>query len=383
MKKKIECTTKETIVLMEHSKGEKVSDISKKHKIARSTIYYWLNLNKSRTKKDGTIVSLKLFNELSAKYKNLLTQIEIIYTLDCVPSTPLHDKLRIIENHLGEYSVKAMCDILKVSTGTFYNYHLRRSKKTIQKEKKERLTKMITQIFRESDNRFGMDKITEMLKHQGEIVSNRTVSKIMKENNLKSKIIIRKKRGDFVKRKLEQSPNNLNKLNRKFQQEHPNTCWISDVTTVFIKGNPFHICVVLDLFSRKAVGYSISPCNNTKLVIIALKHAFDERNEPKNLMFHSDRGSNYTSFEFSNLLTALGIIHSLSNPGNPYDNACMESFFSKLKSEEIKRRDYTTLLELRESIQKYIFFYNQKRPHSSLGYLTPNQFEEKYYKGLY
>ena len=133
------------------------------------------------------------------------------------------------------------------------------------------------------------------------------------------------------------------------------------------------------MFSRKVISYRVDYKTNANLVSNALKDAFKSRNEPKDLMFHSDRGSEYTSIKFSNLLKILGIEASFSNTANPYDNAVVESFFSYIKKSEIYRNQYTTTLELKESIDEYIDFYNDYRPHAALKGKTPNEFENDYF----
>ena len=199
----------------------------------------------------------------------------------------------------------------------------------------------------------------------------------MKENGLAAKLVIKGKR-DYSKSKTSNFESNI--LAIDLSPCKPNASWVSDVTAIKINNHFFHVCVVLDLFSRAVVDFHTSSCNNTNLITNAFRHAYDSRNEPKDLLFHSDQGSNYMSHEFTGLLNILGVTKSISRKGNPYDNACMESLFSHMKAEETKRRDYQTYQELKESIINYIKFYNEQRPHKSLGYLTPLQYEEKYHK---
>jgi len=139
------------------------------------------------------------------------------------------------------------------------------------------------------------------------------------------------------------------------------------------------LCIIIDLFSRKVVAFKVSHKANAQLVMDCFKNAFETRNKPVGLMFHSDRGTQYTSFFFRTLLDNCNVIQSFSKKGHPYDNACAEAFFKYLKLEETNRRTYHNKQELDLSIFTYINYYNSKRPHSANNYLTPNAREEKYY----
>lgn len=133
------------------------------------------------------------------------------------------------------------------------------------------------------------------------------------------------------------------------------------------------------MFSRKVIAYRLACQNNLQLIINTFKDAYEQRNRPQNLSFHSDQGTNYTAFEFRDLLRSLKINQSFSKAGNPYDNACMESFFSSFKREEYNYKDYDFFDDLIESVKSYMKFYNEYRPHETLKNKTPNQFEEEFY----
>lgn len=170
-----------------------------------------------------------------------------------------------------------------------------------------------------------------------------------------------------------------NLLNQQFTVSRPNEVWVSDVTYFKYKNTILYICVILDLFARKAIACRISLNNSTQLTRRTFLAAYKDR-QPENLMFHSDRGSNYTSAAFRLCLTELKVKQSFSNPGNPYNNSVMESFFKSMKTERLYRTDFRSEWELRGAIKDYISFYNEKRPHSVLRYRTPNQCEYDYIK---
>ena len=167
-----------------------------------------------------------------------------------------------------------------------------------------------------------------------------------------------------------------NHLQQQFRQKAPNLVWVSDITYIKVNGKWYYLCIVMDLFSRKVIAWHISAKPDVDLVISTFNKAYQKRNAPSGLMFHSDRGSQYTAFAFRQLLDSLDVVQSFSKAGFPFDNACCECFFKHLKKEETNRRPYHSLQELQLSVFEYIEgFYNSRRPHGSLGMLTPNQVE--------
>ena len=157
--------------------------------------------------------------------------------------------------------------------------------------------------------------------------------------------------------------------------------WASDITYLNAGGKWYYLCVIMDLFSRKIISWNISGKPDAKLVITAFRNAYNKRNSPLGLMFHSNRGSQYIALPFRQLLDSLNVVQSFSKKGYPFDNTCCECFFKYLKKEETNRRTYHSLQELRLSVFEYIEgFYNSKRPHSSLGMMTPNQKEKLFWE---
>lgn len=165
-------------------------------------------------------------------------------------------------------------------------------------------------------------------------------------------------------------------IKQHFSVEKPNQTWVSDVTCYKLKDRYYYICVILDLYSRKVVAYKLSKKNSTQLLTSTFKQAWALRNPPEGLVFHSDRGAPYLSFSFQALLKNRQVQQSFSRPRTPHDNAVAESFFSTLKREELYRKDYTSEKHLVQSLAAYIDFYNSKRPHKTLGFLTPQEMEE-------
>ena len=171
-----------------------------------------------------------------------------------------------------------------------------------------------------------------------------------------------------------------NILKQTFTQSAPNLVWCSDITYLRVQNRFYYLCVVIDLFSRKVVSYKLAPKADAQLVIDSFLEAFFKRGYPQGLMFHSDRGVQYTSLAFRKVLDNCHVVQSFSKKGHPYDNAVAECFFKYLKLEETNRRSFKRFDDLKLSVFSYIDgYYNQKRPHSYLGLLTPNQFEQKFF----
>ena len=166
----------------------------------------------------------------------------------------------------------------------------------------------------------------------------------------------------------------------QFSVSTPNHVWVSDTTCFNLNNQHYYICVIIDLFSRKVVAYSISPKHSTQLITGAFKAAFENRKPGDGLIFHSDRGSQYTSYTLEKLLKTCKVEHSFSPTGRPCHNAVMESFFSSMKKEELYRASYHSAGELKKRVGKYIEFYNVERPHATLDYKTPNTYERLFYE---
>ena len=174
-----------------------------------------------------------------------------------------------------------------------------------------------------------------------------------------------------------------NCLQQQFRPKAPNLVWASDFTYIKVNGKWYYLCIIMDLFSRKIIAWHISSRADVDFVTTTFQKAYTKRNAPCGLMFHSDRGSQYTAFSFRRLLDSLDIVQSFSKKGYPFDNACCECFFKYLKKEETNRRTYHTLQELHNSVFEYIEgFYNPRRPHNSLNPLTPDEKEHLYWERL-
>ncbi|UOQ91518.1 IS3 family transposase [Halobacillus shinanisalinarum] len=226
----------------------------------------------------------------------------------------------------------------------------------------------------ESQRRYGSPKITKELKQQGWNVSQKTVTRIMRENGLRSKTVKKYKATTNSKHSYPIYPN---LLNQQFQVNRPGAVWVSDITYVWTKEGWLYLATVVDLFSRRIIGWEMSHRMTKALTIRALQRAMDQQPPKEGLIHHSDRGSQYAANEYQAILRNNDVTTSMSRKGNCYDNACIESFHSVLKKELIFHENYQTREEAKRSLFAYIMtFYNYKRIHSAIQYMSPIAYEK-------
>ena len=358
-----------------YQNGESISDISTETGIARSTLYSWLKPYHTTTTEAGTIITPKEFTSLKKRVEKLENMIQVLKSVDCTVSSPLQDKLKALEALYGQFSVHTLCDALEVPRGTFYNHILRNKKenKSYQFRRTE-LSERIKQIFDESHQIYGARKIKSVLEARGIITSEKMVSELMQEMGLYS---IRNNAKHIYQQFNKKNPD---KLQLAFTAPAPNKVWVSDVTYFKFNDKFFYICAVLDLYSRRVISYKVSQKNSSQLITSTFRLAYEARRPAAGLLFHSDRGAQYTAFAFQKLLKKLQIEQSFSPAGKPNHNAVMESFFSSLKREELYRSNYRSVEEFKKGVEKYMYFYNNERPHSTLGYKTPIAHETLYFE---
>lgn len=362
-------------LLNEMSEINDPKKLCEKFGICKSTAYNWLKSFRKITYSNNNFLTYSDYYKKQKQLEQKTLELKIFQDLHCFKDASTKEKEIAISKFVGVYPIKTMCRLLEIPKGTFYNYHLRRKTITQNQTRDEWLKQEILNVFRESGERFGAKKIEAKLRANGINTTLHKVQTLMKTLNINSRQQINK----IETPQTDNSRYYINKLKRLFNQNAPNKYWVSDVTELRACKNKFYLCVILDLFSRKVIAYRLSSQNNTSLTINTFKDAYESRNRPCNLSFHSDQGSNYTSFEFKELLRFFKVNQSFSKRGNPYDNACMESFFSSFKREEYNSKQYVHFDELEASIASYIKFYNEYRPHQSLKNKTPDQVEEEYF----
>lgn len=354
--------------------GEPSAHILADTGIPKSTFYGWLRTYREEQEADKRkAVNIRNFHLLENKVARLESIIEILKSATCTPRSPLRQRLYVAEQLYGKYNVHVICDAFDIPRGTFYNHVLRNKKdNTWYAKRREGLRLRIQEIFDESNQVFGAAKIAAVMKSEGIKVSNEMVRTLMCDMGLVSIRQSAKKLYEDEGRKYK------NYLNQEFDTTQPNEVWVSDVTYFKYGENAYYICVIIDLFSRMVVGYKIGKTNSTQLVKSTFQNAYKTRRPGSSLIFHTDRGGNYRSKTMNDYIRSLNIAHSFSRAHVPYDNSVMVSFFSSKKREELYRTKYRSESDFRNAVDKYIVFYNTKRPHKKLQYKTPEQKEEEY-----
>jgi len=275
-------------------------------------------------------------------------------------------KYIFIEKHRSSFAVEKMCRALKVSKSGYYAW--RDKPKSMRDLANEKLDHHIRTVYEQNKGRCGSPRITEKLNEKGIACSENRVADRM-----------RKKRFKVTTNSKHNHPIAPNLLNQDFTAYNPNQIWVSDITYIWTREGWLYLAVILDLFSRRIVGWAMSNRLGQELVLNAFQQALWRRRPGKGIIFHSDQGVQYACTAFRNLLKEYKFIQSMSGRGNCYDNAVAESFFHTLKTELVYFETYHTREEARNSIFEYIeMYYNRIRLHSTLGYCSPVQFEQRW-----
>ena len=271
------------------------------------------------------------------------------------------------------WPVNLMCQVLGVKRNSYYSYQQRKRNKPENDPEHVEIIDMVTRIAEASDFTYGERRMKQALNALGFPVSRYMTKKLMRE----AKVWVRsKKKFKVTTDSNHKQPVYDNVLNREFDVNKPNKAFVSDITYVWTQEGWLYLAVVIDLFSRKVVGWSMSSRMKAQLVCDALTMAMWQRRPDAGLIVHSDRGSQYASKQYRKLLMESDFVGSMSRKGDCWDNAVVESFFGSLKQERVQWRSYQTRREAQQDILNYIaMFYNSNRLHSTLGYLSPNDFE--------
>jgi len=283
-------------------------------------------------------------------------------------------KYAFINQHHRVWPIRTMCRVLGASSSGFYEWRTRGSSERARAN--GQLSVRIRESFEQSDNTYGSPRVWRDLKDWGESCGKNRVARLMRQAGLRARHKRRCAPRDRHARVEHSIAPNL--LQRQFEASAVNQKWVADFTYVWTGRGWLFVAAVMDLYSRRIVGWSMHQSMTAQLVIDALMMALWRRGPPSSLVHHSDQGSQYTSEDFQRLLAQQGISCSMSRRGDCWDNAVMESFFSTMKTERINRRHYITPDEARADIFDYIErFYNARRRHSTIGYVSPMQFEQR------
>ena len=285
-------------------------------------------------------------------------------------------KYAFIRAHQTEFHVRAMCRVLRVHFSGFYAW----LKEPLSHRALEdaRQTELIRQAWSESGSVYGYRKLTDDLRDQGETCSENRVARLASLAGISARIGYKRRPGRYGGKPAVVVTNTLD---RQFEVDAPDKVWVTDITYIKTHEGWLYLAVVIDLFSRRVVGWSVQPRMTTDLALQALLAAVWRRKPRATVMIHSDQGSQFTSREWQVFLGQHNLEASMSRRGNCHDNAVAESFFQLLKRERIRRRTYLTREAARQDVFDYIeLFYNPKRKHTNNGMLSPVDFETRQQK---
>ena len=282
-------------------------------------------------------------------------------------------RFAFIETEKACFPVTLMCRMLAVSRAGFYAW--RRRPAAAQTREDQVLAVAVAAIYAENHGRYGSPRVQMELRNRGQRSGRKRIARLMRLQGLRARPRRRYQTSTDCRHGL---PVCSNLLARRFAVAQPNTAWVTDMTYLWTAQGWLYLAVIIDLFSRRIVGWSMSERIDRKLALDALRMALAQRRPQPGLIHHSDRGSQYASGDYQQLLAQHGLRGSMSRRGDCWDNAVAESFFASLKLELVYQVQWRTRAEVRTAIFEYLeLFYNRRRRHSSLGYLSPVEFERR------
>ncbi|WP_416361483.1 IS3 family transposase [Idiomarina baltica] len=357
-------------------KGYSVADVSRRLDVSVHSLYAWVKKYGSEAEKH------EAKNEEQAELKRLRKELQrVTEERDNIKKSRgvLREAVRLryafIKHHKDCWPIRRLCRLLDVHPSGYYAWL---KEPCSRRQKRDaRQTGLIKQFWLESGGVYGYRKIHSDLREYGERIGINRVHRLMKLSQLKAQVGYRKPR----QRGGVSHIVTPNKLNREFNTEQPNQAWVTDVTYIKTHEGWLYLAVVVDLFSRRVIGWSMQQRMTKELVLDALLMAIWRRKPKQKVVVHSDQGSQYTSHDWSSFLKSNNLEGSMSRRGNCHDNAVAESFFQLLKRERIKRKIYSNRAEARRDVFDYIeMFYNSKRRHSSNDQLSPVEYEKRFEK---
>ncbi|WP_312156854.1 IS3 family transposase [Lelliottia nimipressuralis] len=359
-------------------RGYSVSSVATRLDITTHSLYAWIKKYgpDSSTNKEQSDAQAEI-RRLQKELKRVTDERDIFKKSRGVLRKAVRLRYAFIRDNTCCWPVRLLCRVLDVHPSGFYAWlqqpHSQRHQADL------RLTGQIKQFWLESGCVYGYRKIHLDLRDSGQQCGVNRVWRLMKRVGIKAQVGYRSPRA----RKGEASIVSPNRLQRQFNPDAPDERWLTDITYIRTHEGWLYLAVVVDLFSRKIIGWSMQSRMTKDIVLNALLMAVWRRNPQKQVLVHSDQGSQYTSHEWQSFLKSHGLEGSMSRRGNCHDNAVAESFFQLLKRERIKKKIYGTREEARSDIFGYIeMFYNSKRRHGSSNQMSPTEYENKYYQRL-
>ncbi|HAT6977416.1 TPA: IS3 family transposase [Legionella pneumophila] len=359
--------------------GYGVTEAANNLGITQALLSRWIKEHKEQDgqafRGNGKLTAEQLeIRRLQEENKRLKMEKEILKKAGGLLCSRNEIKYSFVAQNKKTWSVGLMCQLLGITRHGYYSYQQRQRNKPDNPEHEE-VIEWVKKIAEASQYCYGSRRMKNALNALGYPVGRRRAQSLMKE----AKVFVRyRKKYKVTTNSNHKQPVYENVLNRQFHTDKPNKAYVSDITYIWTQEGWLYLAVVLDLFSRKVVGWSMGSRMKATLVCDALNMAIWQRKPQSGLIVHSDRGAQYASYQYRNLLKSKGYIGSMSRKGDCWDNSVVESFFGSLKQERVQWRNYQTRWEAQQDILNYItMFYNSHRLHSYLGYLSPNQFEKQ------
>ncbi|EBQ8937189.1 IS3 family transposase [Salmonella enterica subsp. enterica serovar Rideau] len=356
-------------------RGYSVSSVATRLDITTHSLYAWIkkygpDSSTNKEQSDAQAEILRLQKEL----KRVTDERDIFKKSRGVLRKAVRLRYAFIRDNTRCWPVRLLCRVLDVHPSGFYAWL--QQPHSQREQANQMLTGQIKQFWLESGCVYGYRKIHLDLRDTGQQCGVNRVWRLMKRAGIKAQVGYRSPRA----RKGEDSIVAPDRLQRQFNPDAPDERWVTDITYIRTHEGWLYLAVVVDLFSRKVIGWSMQPRMTKEIVLNALLMALWRRNPQKAVLVHSDQGSQYTSYEWQSFLKSHGLEGSMSRRGNCHDNAVAESFFQLLKRERIKKKIYGTREEARSDIFDYIeMFYNSKRRHGSSDKMPPTEYENRYY----
>ncbi|MFE1814919.1 IS3 family transposase [Metapseudomonas otitidis] len=359
--------------------GLRVADVAERLGVSAHSLYAWVKrYSKPQVQRQQVDDQQAELRRLRAELKRVTEERDIPKKGRRVLCQGVRLKYAVISKLSVEYPVRRLCQTLQVHPSGYYAWLA--EPKSARAKEDQRLLGLIKHAWLESGGVYGYRKIHDDLRELGESCGRHRVARLMRGEGLRSQTGYRRRPGYYGGKPTVASPN---RLERKFNVSEPNKVWVTDITYIRTYEGWLYLAVVLDLFSRQVIGWSMKPRMCSDLAIDALLMAVWRRKPKQEVMIHSDQGSQFSSSDWQSFLKANNLISSMSRRGNCHDNAVAESFFQLLKRERIRRKTYGTREEARSDVFDYIeMFYNPKRRHSSAMQLSPVEFEKRYFQSL-
>ncbi|MEN3033303.1 IS3 family transposase, partial [Chromobacterium amazonense] len=357
--------------------GYPVSEVASRLGVSTHSLYQWLKrYDPKRTQSAAATDQQAEIRRLKAELKRVTEERDIPKKGRRILCQGVRVRYAFIRAHAQQFPIRRLCRVMSVHPSGYYAWISAPHSNRAQED--QRLLGPIKQAWLESGGVYGYRKVHDDLRAQGERCGKHRVARLMRQEGLRSQTGYHRRPGHYHGRPAVVAPNHLQ---RQFTVDAPNLVWVTDITYIRTHEGWLYLAVVLDLFSRQVIGWSMQPRIDRELVLNALLMAVWRRQPKQSVLVHSDQGSQFSSYDWQDFLKAHCLVPSMSRRGNCHDNAVAESFFQLLKRERIKRKTYHDREEARRDIFDYIeMFYNPKRRHGSANGLSPIEYEKQYFR---